>query len=90
MERTENRWRSKTCLTGTGSGAVRQVETDTLVGRTLTGVVGHHAAGWAWACSAAVLPAGLHTVSREPANQVGVSQVAALVLFEAGGEFSQD
>ena len=58
---------------------------DTLVGRALTGVVGHHTA-----VIAAVLPAGLQAVSTEPGDQVGVSQVAALVLYKAGGEISQD
>ena len=88
MERTENRWGSKTCLTGTGSGAVRQVETDTLVGGARAGVVGHQPAGRA--SRVALRPAALQTVSTEPGDQVGVSQVAALVLFKAGGEISQD
>ena len=66
------------------------METDTLVRRALTGVVGDQPAVLARACSAAVLSAALNTVSREPAHQVGVSQVAALVLFKAGGELSPD
>ena len=58
---------------------------DTLVRRAETGVVGQHPA-----VRAAVLPAGLQAVSTEPGHQVGVSQVAALVLLKAGGELSQD
>ena len=61
-----------------------------MIRRALTGVIGHQPAVLAWPCSAAVLSAALNTLSKEPANQVGVSQVAALVLFKAGGELSPD
>ena len=64
------------------------METDTLVGGARAGVVGHQPAGRA--SRVALRPAALQTVSTEPGDQVGVSQVAALVLFIAGGQFGQD